>query len=135
MSKFDDGAAYILSKKTYDAYFDGRDKLGWPDGTQFVLPKNEVDNVLNNAGGDLAKLEKELGYNIGSWEDGDYIIMYVNNPKKYNISLPSGNEMGANDNWIPGGYTSGGIPEAVVYDLDNTPEEVYFSEPIKFKRK
>ena len=61
--------------------------------------------------------------------------MYVNNPKKYNISLPSGNEMGANNNWIPGGYTSGGIPEAVVYDLDNTPEEVYFSEPIKFKRK
>lgn len=135
LSKFDDGAAYILSKDTYDDYFDGRDKLGWPDGTQFVLPKNEVDKVLNNAGGDLAKLEKELGYNIGSWEDGDYIIMYVNNPKKYNISLPSGNEMGANNNWIPGGYTSGGIPEAVVYDLDNTPEEVYFSEPIKFKRK
>ena len=135
LSKFDDGAAYILSKKTYDDYFDGRDKLGRSDGTQFVLPKNEVDRVLNNAGGDLTKLEKELGYNIGSLENGDYIIMYVNNPKKYNISLPSGNEMGANDNWIPGGYTSGGIPEAVVYDLDNTPEEVYFSEPIKFKRK
>lgn len=135
LSKFDDGAAYILSKKTYDRFYKNEDKLGWTDGTQFVLPKNEVDNVLNNAGGDLAKLEKELGYNIGSLENGDYIIMYVNNPKKYNISLPSGNEMGANDNWIPGGYTSGGIPEAVVYDLDNTPEEVYFSEPIKFKRK
>lgn len=135
LSKFDDGAAYILSKKTYDRFYKNEDKLGWTDGTQFVLPKNEVDNVLNNAGGDLAKLEKELGYNIGSLENGDYIIMYVNNPKKYNISLPSGNEMGANDNWIPGGYTSGGIPEAVVYDLDNTPEEVYFSEPIKFERK
>ena len=47
-----------------------------------------------------------------------------------------GSEMCIRDsNWIPGGYTSGGIPEAVVYDLDNTPEEVYFSEPIKFKRK
>lgn len=135
LSKFDDGAAYILSKDTYDRFYKNENKLGRSDGTQYVLPKNEVDRVLNNAGGDLAKLENELGYNIGSLEDGDYIIMYVNNPKKYNISLPSGNEMGANNNWIPGGYTSGGIPEAVVYDLDNTPEEVYFSEPIKFKRK
>jgi len=28
--------------------------------------------------------------------------------------MPSGNEFGANDKWIPGGKTSGGIFEATV---------------------
>lgn len=38
------------------------------------------------------------------------------------VRIPSGNETGANDLWIPGGYTSGGVPEAVTntIPLDNT---------------
>jgi hypothetical protein len=28
--------------------------------------------------------------------------------------MPSGNELGANSQWIPGGYTGGGIIEAVI---------------------
>ena len=28
--------------------------------------------------------------------------------------MPSGNEGGANDFWVPGGKTSGGVPEAVI---------------------
>jgi hypothetical protein len=28
--------------------------------------------------------------------------------------MPSGNEYGANPQWVPGGYTSGGIPEATI---------------------
>ena len=30
-----------------------------------------------------------------------------------NLRLPSGNETGANSLWIPGGYTSGNVPEAI----------------------
>jgi hypothetical protein len=30
------------------------------------------------------------------------------------IKVPSGNERGANAEWIPGGYTKGGLPEAAV---------------------
>ena len=30
-----------------------------------------------------------------------------------NIRIPSGNETGANKLWVPGGYTSGGVPEAI----------------------
>ena len=37
-----------------------------------------------------------------------------------NLRIPSGNEGGANDQWIPGGFTSGGVPEAVV-DLSEAP--------------
>ena len=29
------------------------------------------------------------------------------------IRIPSGNEAGANSWWVPGGSTSGGVPEAV----------------------
>lgn len=28
--------------------------------------------------------------------------------------MPSGNELGANSQWLPGGYTKGGIPKAVI---------------------
>lgn len=40
-------------------------------------------------------------------------------PKKSNISIPNGKEVGANNNWLPGGYTSGGIPEGVVHNVPN----------------
>lgn len=31
-----------------------------------------------------------------------------------NLRIPDGNEAGANEYWIPGGYTVGDTPEAVV---------------------
>lgn len=31
-----------------------------------------------------------------------------------NLRMPSGNEAGANEHWIPGGYLPTGIPEAVI---------------------
>ena len=34
--------------------------------------------------------------------------------KELHIRVPSGNEGGANELWLPGGYTSGGVPEAVI---------------------
>lgn len=36
------------------------------------------------------------------------------------LRIPSGNEGGANSQWVPGGFTAGGVPEAVV-DLTNAP--------------
>ncbi|GHU54030.1 hypothetical protein FACS1894132_07930 [Clostridia bacterium] len=39
-----------------------------------------------------------------------------------NARIPSGNEGGANDFWIPGGYSSGGLPEAVI---DQIPKNNY----------
>ena len=35
-------------------------------------------------------------------------------PPTNDIKIPSGNEDGANALWEPGGFTSGGVPEAVV---------------------
>lgn len=30
------------------------------------------------------------------------------------LRMPNGNELGANEQWLPGGYTAGGIPEATI---------------------
>ncbi len=35
-------------------------------------------------------------------------------PNSTGLRMPSGNEAGANAQWIPGGYTSGGVMEAVI---------------------
>jgi len=43
----------------------------------------------------------------------------VTNPTE--LRMASENEFAANDNWKPGGYTSGGLPEAVI-DLPSTTE-------------
>ena len=40
-----------------------------------------------------------------------------------NIRIPSGNEGGANSQWIPGGYTNDGVPEAVM-DFSHKPPVV-----------
>ena len=38
----------------------------------------------------------------------------VDIPKPINIRIPFGNESGANSQWLPGGYTGGGITEATI---------------------
>jgi hypothetical protein len=42
--------------------------------------------------------------------------------------MPSGNELGANGHWKPGGFTSGGIKEAVI---DPAPKGTYNVRKIK----
>ena len=36
-----------------------------------------------------------------------------------NARVPSGNEMGANDHFVPGGYIDGGAPECVTDNIPN----------------
>jgi len=43
---------------------------------------------------------------------GDIAVQLVADPS--GLRMPSGNEFGANEKWIPGGKTSGGILEATV---------------------
>ena len=52
--------------------------------------------------------------------------MDIPNPK--GLRMPSGNEIGANENWIPCGYTANGIMEAIV---DSPSPSEYTIKPIK----
>ena len=85
--------------------------IGGPGGT-FVMSAEDLDSIIRNAGGDIAKIEEALGFDTGYLGNNPVIVTFNSIDE---IRMPQGNELGANpDYWIPGGYTSGGIKEAVI---------------------
>jgi hypothetical protein len=84
--------------------------IGPPGGT-FVLPTSTADVLIQQAGGNINTLEDLLGLNRGDLGTTPYRID-VASPS--GLRMPSGNEPGANEFWIPGGKTSGGILEATI---------------------
>lgn len=89
----------------------------------FVIPKKFCDTVIKHANGDISIIERELGFPKGYFNDGGGLVRIDSDETiGINLRLPSGNETGANSLWIPGGYTSGGISEAVsnTIPLDKT---------------
>lgn len=108
----------------------GNSKIGIPsDGTQFVMPKNYCDEIAAKANGDISVYEKLLGFDEGHFSDGGGLIRIdIENLEGLNLRIPSGNEVGANSHWIPGGKTDGGIPEAVTDLIPNEPNNVLITE-------
>lgn len=82
-----------------------------PPGGTFVMPSSVADDLIAQAGGDISKLEKLLSLAPGSLGTSPVRIDVKN---LGNIRIPSGNELGANSQWLPGGNTGGGIPEATI---------------------
>ena len=105
LAKFDDGSSRIVLK---DSYL--RRGVGKPDAgkTEFVFPKSEMDEILSLPNAEKAK---KLGI-PESQLDGELVRIDFKSTDK--IEMPSGNEFGANDQWIPGGKTDGGVSEAIV---------------------
>ena len=69
----------------------------------------------------MASIEKSLGFEPGHFSDhGGLVRIDISDLSDLNLRVPSGNEMGANEFWIPGGYTKGGIPEAIVDQIPIT---------------
>ncbi len=91
----------------------------------YATSPNGMDNVLNSAKkGNAYKadvIEKGLGYDIGSFGNNPKrcMIIDISNPKIHNAHMPVGVEPGTNIHWVPGGYTEGMAPEAVVYNVKN----------------
>lgn len=76
------------------------------------MPKSVADEAIAKAGGDIGLLEELLALEPGSLGLNP---VRVDIPEPKNTRIPSGNEAGAWPGyWIPGGYTKGGIIEAVV---------------------
>jgi hypothetical protein len=115
----------LWSKGTLDKF--GRDLIGFPDNTQFVTSKSGMDDILRRANGDISKIEKELGIPNGAWQGREMSRIDIPNPKELDLRLPSGNEMGANKLWLPGGKTINGKVEAVV---NRIPEGSYLEKGI-----
>ena len=108
LGRFEDGVVRFGSRKALAQY----GTLG-PDGG-FVMSKLELDDLLDEAKGDLRIIESRLGLDQGYLDGDDVMVILIEDPKPFNLRMPDGNEGGANEYWIPGGKTSGGVSEAVM---------------------
>ncbi|BCZ45186.1 hypothetical protein psyc5s11_12530 [Clostridium gelidum] len=124
LSQFDDGLSVIQTEWAYGRYSETNGFIGVPDdNTLFVLPKKYCDGVVSRANGNISIIEKELGFPNGYFSDGGGLVRIdCDDVTGVNLRIPSGNETGANSLWLPGGYTSGNVPEAIsdIIPLDQT---------------
>ncbi|AXO14571.1 hemagglutinin repeat-containing protein [Thalassospira indica] len=109
LARFDDGAVRFASAEDVSTY-----RTAGPPSGGFVIPKSEFDNLVQEAGGDLSLVEVRLGLDTGSLTSGNTVALAIEPQNLNNLRIPSGNEGGANSKWVPGGFTSDGVPEAVM---------------------
>ncbi|WP_188765984.1 hypothetical protein [Emticicia aquatilis] len=121
------GASFLTQKHILDKY--GRTMLGRQDGL-FVMCKKEMNDLLQKANGQLSYVETELGIPAGMWKNSEIIRIDIRRPKKLKLRLPSGNETGANELWIPGGKLPNGYMESVINPV---PEGKYTETTIILK--
>lgn len=76
------------------------------------MPKKELDKLLKESGGNLSYIEKKLSLGDGYLSKSDIKIFHIS-PNDLNVKIPSGNEGGANSQWLLGGKTANGITEGI----------------------
>ena len=116
--QFENGAARFQKFQPSENWNGGI--VGGDDGTSFWLSKEHADIIEKVANGDNRLYEIILGLDEGYLGDGPLYRLDVT-PEvvaEKGISIPSGNEVGANDWWRPAGRTfPGDIPEGVMEDI------------------
>ncbi|CAD8180803.1 unnamed protein product [Paramecium pentaurelia] len=119
LKTFHNGASLIIVTAILDHY--GRDYIGTKNGL-FVVPKSQMDILLQAANGSLSVIEKNLGIPQGRWLFKRLSRIDILNPQKFNLRIPSGNEAGVNHLWKPGGLLPNGMKEAII---DMVPKNEY----------
>ena len=112
LKNFKAGASCIVSKELLERHHG--DSIGKADNSQFIMMKSEMDSVLMRSHGDLSRIEHELGIPAGAWKHRVLVRIDIPKPKKLRLRMPSGNEIGANALWLPGGLLPTGYKEAVI---------------------
>ena len=115
-----------MTKTNLDKY-----GIGQRDGTSFVMNKLEADQLLASTNGNARAMEDALGLPENFLDGNQLVRVDIPNPRELNLRIPSGNEAGANDLWIPGGRLPDGNLEAVI-DVGNISPKRYWWEPLKF---
>ncbi len=118
LQRFEGGATRFYRQESLERWGPGN------QGTTFVFPTSEIDDIIADAGGDPKKLGVMLGLGEDFFVDANgsaVPIMRADfSPQELragDLRMPTGNEGGAVQQWIPGGYLPEGIPETVF----NTP--------------
>lgn len=109
LDKFRDGAARYMPEDNLQKY-----GIAQRDGTSFVLTKHDADALIARTGGDPRAMERALGLPDGFLDENRVVRIDIPEPGDHNLRMPSGNEAGANDQWLPGGLLPDGMPEAVI---------------------
>ncbi|ORV78880.1 hypothetical protein [Mycobacteroides immunogenum] len=109
LSQFSDGASRFMPESNLDKY-----GIAQRDGTSFVMPKGEADSLIGSTQGNPRLMEKALGLPDGYLDSNKLVRVDVPDPGKYELRMPSGNEAGANEQWIPGGKLPDGASEAII---------------------
>ena len=112
---FEGGVVKVISKESFDkALLKYGGTIGPEDG-QFVMPKFIYEKAVRASNGNPRVLEELLGLEKDFLGKNPIVIEPI---KLDYLKFPSGNEKGAYEGlWGPGGYTKGGIPEAIINQL------------------
>lgn len=114
LKKFREGVSIVMGLESYNKFVVPAEKIGRSDGC-FVMPKYICDEIDKKFGGDISSYEKSLSFTEGYFsKQGGLVRIDIFDISDLNLRMASGNEDGANDFWLPGGFTMGAIPEAVV---------------------
>ncbi|HEM3867532.1 TPA: hypothetical protein U1V35_000739 [Streptococcus suis] len=117
--QFENGVAKF--QKIYsETYNNGVIGVEGGDNTSFWLSKDHADIIQDVANGNNRIYEAILGFDPGYLGDEPLYRIDVAPEivEKRGLSIPSGNEIGANDWWRPGGRTyPGDMPEGVMKDV------------------
>ena len=108
LAKFDEGIVRVTSRSAFEKW----GTVGPTPG--FAFPKSELAKLIKETGGDLNAVERKLGLTKGTLSSEDTLIVLIKRDDATDLRLPNGNEDGANELWLPGGVTSGGVSEAVL---------------------
>lgn len=108
------GVVKVMKWKDYERF--GPKHL---DEKSYILPASKLPEILRYINGDRRRLEEALGYKPGALGNGDIGIVMIPSPEDLGLQIPTGNEKGANEFWIPGGKLPktpafDGMPEAVL---------------------
>lgn len=79
---------------------------------------------MEATGGDRRALERALGLPDGYFHTDGVVRVDVPEPTNFDLRIPSGNEAGANDQRMPGGFLPTGMPEAVIDGADVPPGDL-----------
>jgi hypothetical protein len=119
LSQFNGRASYLLNETQRKMFVDGKAALGRETGL-VMATKEEIDRVIAEAGTSIAELEKLLGFSPGWWQNkGRIYRVDILNPESRNLRFQNGTEEAANEFYTPGGFTSGGVREAVTDQVPN----------------
>jgi hypothetical protein len=130
LSTFLQGASYIVPEDVLDKY--GRALVGRPDNCQFVIPKEQMDCLLEEAKGNVSYIEAALGVPHGHWAGRRLSRIDIPSPENFLLRMPTGNEAGVNKFWLPGGYLWQGYREAIISQV---PQGAYVETRIMINTK